>query len=142
MHGDDAARNFPQNYPGVSKRFAILQDFTGVYQFEVIYCLWTILLFFWPMVENTLFDVGHCSCWRILVGTYVCSVIQTELELHRLLQRHYRHTFHTTVTIWEGSHPTLPLTPSKIAPTCNHLHPNCKLKTAAGALFHHELLPA
>lgn len=30
---------------------------------------------FWPMVENTLFDVGHCRCWRILVGTYVCSVI-------------------------------------------------------------------
>jgi hypothetical protein len=47
---------------------------------------------FWPVVENTLFDVGHCSCWRILVGTYVSSIIQTELELHRLLQRHHRHT--------------------------------------------------
>jgi hypothetical protein len=45
VHGDHAARNFPQYHPGVGKRFAILQDFSSIYQLEIVYSLWTILLF-------------------------------------------------------------------------------------------------
>lgn len=45
MHGDNTSRNFPQQYSRVSQSFAILQNFTSIYQLEVVNRLRTILFF-------------------------------------------------------------------------------------------------